>query len=336
VGGAAIFSGQAPVDSEAAFAALSNFSSQLRVQVETNLLLRSGGVLVIMAISSGLLGWLLAGRLLRPLREVTGAARSLSAANLHERLRLDGPRDELRELGDTFDEMLERLDAAFASQRRFVANASHELRTPLAIMRAQVDVALAEPDVTRAELLATAAVVRGAVDRTECLLESLLTLARSDRGLDVAESVDLAQVATAALDQARVELAERGLEVRTDLQPARVRGDRGLLERMVANLLENAATYNRPEGWVELSTANGSDRARLRVASSGKHVPADKVASLFEPFRRLQQERTVSGRGAGLGLSIVRSVARAHGGDVLAAALVNGGLTVEADLPAAN
>jgi signal transduction histidine kinase len=293
-------------------------------------------VVGLMAVAAGVFGWFLSARMLSPLREITGTARRLSVANLHERIGLEGPRDELKELADTFDGMLGRLDGAFGSQRRFVANASHELRTPLAIMRAQVDVALSDPDVTRSELLATSLVVRDAVDRCERLLDGLLMLARSDRGLDVAEPVDLAEAAARALDGMSGTAAGRGIELRSTLSPAVVRGDRALLDRLVANLLENAVTYNRPDGWAEVVTSNGGDRASVRVINSGPLVPADGLPSLFEPFRRLSRERTGSGRGAGLGLSIVRSVARAHGGEATADARAEGGLTVEVQLPAAS
>jgi len=300
----------------------------------------AGRVVLVTGGSSGIggaaataFGWLLSGRMLKPLRDITGTARRLSVANLHERIALEGPRDELTELADTFDGMLGRLDGAFASQRRFVANASHELRTPLAIMRAQVDVALGDPEVTRGELLAASRVVRDAVDRCERLLDGLLVLARSDRGLDAAEPVDLAESAARALDLVSAAAAERGIELRSTLGTAPVRGDPALLDRLVANLVENAVAYNGPPGWVEVVTANGGPTASVRVVNSGPPVPPDRVPVIFEPFQRLSRERTGSGRGAGLGLSIVRSVARAHGGDVCAHARAEGGLAVEVELP---
>ena len=314
---------------------LQSLLTDVRVQTLRSLLLTWAGLTGLMALGAGLFGWLLAARMLKPLRDITGAARRLSAENLHERIKLEGPRDELKELADTFDSMLGRLDAAFSSQRRFVANASHELRTPLAIMRAQIDVALSDPAVTRAELIATSRVVHDAVDRCERLMDGLLVLARSDRGLDAAEPVDLAEAAARAMDQVSDAAAERGIQLRSALKPAAVRGDQSLLDRMVANLLENAVAYNLPSGWVEVWTSNGSDRARLRVANSGPRVPPEQVTSLFEPFRRLSRDRTGSGRGAGLGLSIVRSVARAHGGDARARPRTSGGLMVEVELPAA-
>jgi signal transduction histidine kinase len=312
---------------------LQGLLTDFRVQTLNDILWRWAAVVALMALAATAFGWLLSGRLLKPLRDITGTARHLSVANLHERIALEGPRDELKELADTFDGMLGRLDGAFASQRRFVANASHELRTPLAIMRAQIDVALGDPDVTRAELIATSRVVRDAVDRCERLLDGLLVLARSDRGLDAAEQVDLAESAARGLDLVSAAAGELGIELRSSLGTAPVLGDPVLLDRLVANLLENAVAYNGPSGWVEVTTANGGPTAIVRVANSGPAVPEDRVPLLFEPFQRLSRARTGSGRGAGLGLSIVRSVARAHGGDVTARARAGGGLAVEVELP---
>ncbi len=309
--------------------------TDVRMDTLHSLLWAWSGVMVLLAAFAGVLGWLLAARMLKPLRDITGTAHRLSVANLHERIGLDGPRDELRDLADTFDGMLGRLDSAFASQRRFVANASHELRTPLAVMRAQVDVALDDPDVTRSQLLATSRVIRDAVDRCERLLDGLLVLAHSERGVDAAEPVDLADAATRVFDQLSAAAARRGIELRPSLRRAPVRGDQALLERMVANLLENAIAYNLSPGWVEVETTRLGGRAWVKVTNSGPRVPPGQVATLFEPFRRLSRDRTGGGRGAGLGLSIVRSVARAHGGDVAAAARDSGGLTVEVELPAA-
>jgi signal transduction histidine kinase len=319
----------------AGVAGVQSLLTDVRTQTLHSLVWAWSAVVALLAVFAGLLGWLLSARMLKPLREITGAAHRLSEANLHERIGLQGPRDELRDLADTFDGMLGRLDSAFASQRRFVANASHELRTPLAVMRAQVDVALDDPDVSRGELLGTSRVVRDAVDRCERLLDGLLVLARSDRGVDAAERVDLADTVTRVKCQLSAAAAERGVELRSSLRIAAVSGDQALLERLVANLLENAVTYNVSPGWVEIETTRLGDRAWVKVTNSGPRVPAEQVGSLFEPFRRLSRDRTGGGRGAGLGLSIVRSVARAHGGDAAAAARDAGGLTVEVELPAA-
>lgn len=312
---------------------LQGFAADLRAQTMRGLVLEWAEVVGPMVLTSGLLGWLLATRLLRPLHSITGVAQRLSAESLDQRLALSGPRDELRDLADTFDAMLARLDAAFAGQRRFVANASHELRTPLAIMRAQIDVALSDSDVTRAELLATVRVVSEAVGRCQQLLNGLLLLARGDRRLEVGDPVDLAQVAAGALGGVLPTASAADVAVRATLRPAAVRGDPALLQRLVENLLENAVAYNHPSGWVELGTERSRDGAVVRVVNSGPDVPPGQVEGLFEPFRRLSRDRTGSGRSSGLGLSIVRAVARAHGGEAGARALPEGGLEVTVTLP---
>jgi signal transduction histidine kinase len=287
------------------------------------------------------LGWVVAGRVLRPLQQITGTAKRLSERNLHERIGLQGPADELKELADTFDAMLERLDAAFDTQRRFVANASHELRTPLSIVRTEVDVTLADPDATAEELRLMGERVRDATDRSERLLEGLLTLARSERRLAKREPADLAEAAAEALAQNQAEIDRLGLRVSQVLGAAPLRGDRALVERMVANLVENAVRHNHQGGHLEVDTGRLGAGTRLaeraqvqvRVANSGPVLSDEQVPLLFEPFRRLT-ERTGSERGSGLGLSIVRAVASAHGGHVEARPLPLGGLEVTVTLPA--
>jgi signal transduction histidine kinase len=301
------------------------------------------GVLALMALLSLGLGWLVAGRVLRPLQRITATAKRLSERTLHQRIALQGPDDELKELADTFDGLLTRLDAAFDSQRRFAANASHELRTPLAISRTEVDVALADPDTPTAELRAMAERVRDATGRSERLIEGLLTLARSEQQLRVWEPVDLADAAALALEHTRHQhqyqdqdqAGVAGLRLVTRLRPAPVEGDPALLERMIANLVENAVRHNQPPGWLDVATGVSDGRVFVRVANGGRAIPPDQVESLFEPFRRLHgRVASPSGvRGAGLGLSIVRSVARAHGGDAHARALPGGGLEVTVRLP---
>jgi signal transduction histidine kinase len=296
------------------------------------------GVLGLMALLSLGLGWLVAGRVLRPLQRITATAKRLSERTLHQRIALDGPDDELKELADTFDQMLARLDAAFDAQRRFAANASHELRTPLAISRTEVDVALADPDTPNAELRAMAERVRDATDRSERLIEGLLTLARSEQELRRHEPADLADAAALALEQARHQDQDgqdgaAGLRLASQLGPAPVEGDPALLERMVANLVENAVRHNQPPGWLEVATGISDGRAFVQVANGGRTIPTDQVEGLFEPFRRLNGRVASAVRGAGLGLSIVRSVARAHGGDAHAIALAAGGLQVTVRLP---
>lgn len=282
------------------------------------------------------LSYVLAGRVLRPLQEITATAQRLSAERLDARIALTGPRDELRELADVFDAMLDRLQASFEAQRRFVADASHELRTPLAVMRTEVDVALADPDATVEELRAAAEVVRDATERADRLVDSLLLLARSDRlqvdGLPQRERVELPEVAAQALAPVAGEAAARGLQVATSYAPAGVLGDRVLLERLAGNLVENAVRHNVDGGWLRVDTGTVEGLARLQVSSSGPVVPPEVVPSLFEPFRRHGTARTAR-RGAGVGLAVVRSVTAAHGGTVRAEAPASGGLVVTVDLP---
>jgi signal transduction histidine kinase len=307
----------------------SSFLSQaMRTFLRTMLL-----ALGLMALGSLGLGWVVAGRVLRPLQQITATAKRLSERTLHQRIALDGPDDELKELADTVDGLLGRLDAAFDSQRRFTANASHELRTPLAISRTELDVALADPHASTAELRAMAERVRDATDRSERLIEGLLTLARSERELRSREPADLADAAAGALEHARHQDGAAGLRVATRLRPALVAGDPALLERMVANLVENAVRHNQPGGWLEVACGASHGWVFVRVANGGRDIPADQVESLFEPFRRLGGRVASPTRGAGLGLSIVRSVARAHDGDTTARALAGGGLEVTVWLP---
>jgi signal transduction histidine kinase len=313
-------------------------SRQVTAQVQDDTLadLRASYALALVAMAMGsvALGWLLAGRALRPLHAIAATARGVGSDSLDRRVALDGPADELKELGDTIDTMLARLDDAFASQQRFVANASHELRTPLAVIRAEVDVALADPDASVDELRATAERVKAATARSERLIESLLTLARSDgAAAAMTDTVDLAAAVEHGLDGVDRELRDGGIAVRRDLRIARARGDRRLLERLAANLVENAARHNLPGGWIEVSTAADDDVARLRVENSGPTVPPDRVDELVEPFQRLS--RHAPGSGAGLGLSIVRSVAAAHGGALRIDVRPDGGLRVDVELPAA-
>ena len=276
----------------------------------------------------------MAGRVLRPLTRITDTAQRLSASNLDERIDLHGPDDELTRLANTFDAMLDRLAASFEGQRRFVANASHELRTPLTIMAAELDVTLARPDASLADLRRMGATVRSAVDRSDRLVTSLLALARVEQGLEVAEPADLAAIAHEAIDRRAGEIAETGLQVGTVLDVAVVVGDPGLVDRLVDNLLDNAIRYNVADGWVRVTTGTTPDdgTALLDVSSSGTVLAADAVDGLFEPFRRLEA-CTGSQRGVGLGLSIVRAIASAHGGTASAQAIESGGLRVTVRLP---
>ena len=303
---------------------------QLRADALHRLLIEYVVALAAMTMASVAAGWLLAGRALRPLRRITATAQRVSGENLGERIGLRGPADELKELADTFDGMLARLDGAFASQRHFVANASHELRTPLAIMRTELDVALADPDASAEELRRTGEAVRDAVDRCERLIEGLLMLARSQAASGRDEAADLAALSADCITDLRARAEEAHVDVRDDLAPAWTRGEPALLERMIANLIDNGIRHNEPGGWLRVTTRPADGRVRLTVANGGPRVDPALAPTLIEPFRRL--DRTAG--GFGLGLSIVSSVAKAHRGTVEVSAPAEGGLSVEIELPA--
>jgi signal transduction histidine kinase len=286
-------------------------------------LLGLAGVTLLAAVA----GWVVAGRILAPVHRLTAAARAAGEQNLSQRLSLQGPRDELRELADTFDTMLERLDRAFSSQRQFIANASHELRTPLTVMRTAMDVVLAKPEPTRDELASMAAEVRQAVDHAERLIEVLLILARNDQARVLTDPLDLAAVAEDALDGRTA----KGVTTITTLDEAPVTGDGVLLERLVANLLDNAERYNIAGGTVSISTTTDNGASLLRVVNTGQVLPPDQVDRLFLPFTRLD-DRTRHG-GFGLGLALVSSIAAAHSGTVRATAVATGGLDITVRLP---
>jgi signal transduction histidine kinase len=318
------------------FLTLEALQDALRTEALDRLVRQGLWALLVVGAIGTLLSYVLAGRVLRPLQEMTAKARRLSAERLDERIALTGPRDELRELADVFDAMLDRLQASFEAQRRFVADASHELRTPLAVMRTEIDVALADPDASAGELRTSAEVVREATERADRLVDSLLLLARSDRlqvdRLPHRERVELPEVAAQALRPVEHEVRARGLRVAASCAPAAVLGDRLLLERLAGNLVENAVRHNLDGGWLRVDTGTVDGRARLQVASSGPVVPPEVVPELFEPFRRHGTARTAR-RGAGIGLAVVRSIAAAHGGTVRAEAPADGGLVVTVDLP---
>jgi signal transduction histidine kinase len=303
-----------------------------RDQTLSHLLDYSLAALAGLIVVSAWLGWIVAGRALRPVHAITAAARTASEENLGQRIALAGPDDELKELADTFDAMLGRLDAAFASQRRFVANASHELRTPLTVMRTAIDVTLAKPGRTQPQLEAMAAEVRQAVDRAEALIEALLTLARSDRGAGAREPLDVAVLAEDALDAAAPAIRACPVTVDAALRPGPALGDPVLVERLVTNLVDNAIRHNVPDGWVRVATGTREGMAFIDVANGGAPIPAELVPALFEPFRRLS-ERAGSPEGTGLGLSIVRSVVVAHHGQLTARPRPAGGLEVSVLLP---
>jgi signal transduction histidine kinase len=305
--------------------------------VELNQLLTESGVaLAIMTVVSIGLGWLVAGRMLGKLRTITAAARSVSASSLHARLALDGPDDELKELGDTFDGLLGRLEGAFGAQRQFVANASHELRTPLARQRTLIEVALADPEPSVASLQEVCRRVLVTGEQQERLIEALLTLARSQRGLDRREPVDLTAIADGVLQARLPDARQHGLTVTTGLQPAVALGDASLAERLMTNLVDNAIRHNVPRGAVEVGTAVWADHAVVSVFSTGPAIPPDQVDRLFQPFHRgAPRDRTGGRDGLGLGLSIVAAIAEAHCAWLQAHALPRGGLGVRVGFPLA-
>ncbi|MEA2378372.1 MAG: hypothetical protein QOD13_2279 [Thermoleophilaceae bacterium] len=279
------------------------------------------------------IGWAIAGHVLAPLKRITGTARRVSEQRLGERIPVEGPDDELRELGDTLNSMLDRLADSFDAQRRFVANASHELRGPLTVIRSEAEVALANPEPDLDELRGMAESVVHASRRTEALLASLLILARGQRGLVRTESVDISQAVDTALAAAAAAAASESVRLTAQLEPAAVEGDAALLERLAANLIENGVRYNRPGGFVEVRTRSGVGTVELRVENSGPRVEPTDAARLTEPFERLARE--ADARGAGLGLSIVRAVTQAHGGTLAIEPRAEGGLVVSVRLPRA-
>ncbi|WP_326944680.1 ATP-binding protein [Amycolatopsis sp. NBC_01307] len=303
---------------------------EYRSSTLSTLVVNSAIALVATAALAVLFGWLMAGRALRPLHDITSAARRLEAGKLDRRINLEGPPDELKELADTFDGMLDRLAESFDSQKRFVANASHELRTPLAVQRTLIEVAMADPEVAP-DLRKLGTHLLHTNERSERMIEGLLILARSDRGLTARTPVRLDQVVAAVVRATAAQAEAAGVKVETRFRPRTVAGDPVLLERLVTNLVVNAITYNARGGWVYAEVRG--DPA-LEVRNSGPVVPPEAVPTLFEPFRRINgAERTGDTRNAGLGLSIVRSVAHAHGGTAEAQPGKRGGLTVTVRLP---
>ena len=290
-------------------------------------------VLIAMIGASVLIGWLAAGRVLRPLRVMTTTTRQISEHNLHERLALTGPDDELKDLGDTIDGLLARLEAAFDSQRRFVANASHELRTPLMLSQTLLQVALADPAITLDSLRAACQDAIGAGKDQAQLIDTLLTLARSQRGLDQREPVELAAVVNDALDAHEPAAAARGLTIDATLDHAEVSGDAHLINRLVSNLLDNAIRYNITGGRIEVKLTTGTTEATLTVTNTGPPVPPDQVSRLLEPFQRATPDRPASPNGLGLGLSIVADIATAHGAGLEIHPRPEGGLSVAVNLP---
>ncbi len=314
------------------------FHQRLAREAELEIVSKGLVALAVIGAAGVIGGYIVTGRALRPLHQVTSAARRLSTETMDQRIRYSGPDDEIRELANTFDAMLDRISTAFDSQRRFVANASHELRTPLAVMRTEVDVVLADPDSDSDELRRMGRVVREASERANTLVDALLLLARTEaqagRRLVRKVPADLAAGAAVALSAVRPDIERLHLTVQVATPPAPVVGDPSLLERLAGNLIENAVRYNDVGGTLWVRTISDDTHARLVVGNSGSELDPAEVPGLFEPFRRGGRERTGT-RGSGLGLSIVRAVVDAHGGTVSARALAGGGLEVTAELPAA-
>ena len=324
-------------------AALSQLARQLSAQAAAQhahdlhqLLTQSGLALAAMTALAIVLAWLTVGRALHPLRAMKTATQRITEHNLDERLGLPGPGDEVKDLADTIDGLLARLETAFEAQRRFVASASHELRTPLTLNRALLEVALADPDAGAADLRTTCEELLAVGEHTERLVEALLTLATSERGLDRRDIFDLSAAARRALALHRAEAERRGLSLTTRFGHGAVCGDPDLAERMAANLIDNAIRYNLPGGQVEVRTETSYDHAVLTVANTGPLLPADQVGQLFQPFQRLTADRTSHPDGHGLGLSIVRAIATAHDARLQVRLGPAGGLTVTAHFPPAS
>ena len=290
--------------------------------------------LVVMAALSVVAGWLVAGRILRPLRQMTAAARQISEDDLNRRLAIGGPDDELKDLADTIDSLLARLQAAFDAQRQFVANASHELRTPLTLTRTLLQMALTDPRPTLAAFQATCEEVLAAGDHQEQLIEALLTLARSQRGLDRREPLDLAAITSGVLQAREPDAAARGLAISASITTAPVLGDARLLERLAANLIDNALRYNIPHGRLDIQVTAGEGHPRLTITNTGPVIPAGQAGRLLQPFQRLSASRTAGDEGIGLGLSIVAAIAKAHHATLTITPVPHGGLDIEISFPA--
>jgi signal transduction histidine kinase len=278
-------------------------------------------------------GWFVAGRFLRPLRAITATAKAISAGNLHQRLDLGEPADELTELGYILDDLFARLEASFDAQRHFVANASHELRTPLAGLRTLLEVALADPDADAVTLRATCQEALALGGHQERLVQALLALATSERGITRRDTLDLAHVVAEVLDSRRDQARLKGIDLAEHLTPAVTAGDPGLIESLVANLIDNAVRHNHPDGHVEITTQTSGTQATLTVTNSGPAIPGDQIQRLFQPFQRLAPDRNGRRDGYGLGLAIVNAVAQAHHATLATSARPEGGLTITVRFP---
>jgi signal transduction histidine kinase len=300
---------------------------------ERQIVIISAIALAVIAVAAAVIGWLIAGRVLRPLRTITAAARRISASSLHERLALHGPDDELKELGDTLDSLFARLEASFDAQRRFAANASHELRTPLTRERTLLQVTLADPAAAAGTWQAVGRELLASNAETERLIEALLTLAGSEAGPGERQPLDLAAITSEVLAAARPAVSRLGLHVQTDVQPAILDGDPLLVQQLVANLIDNAVRHNLPGGDVQVTTGTSDGQAVLSVTNSGPVIPAAEVDRLFQPFQRHGPRPARRDGGHGLGLSIARAIATAHAAAIGARAQPGGGLAVDVTFP---
>jgi signal transduction histidine kinase len=292
-----------------------------------------GIVLAVIAVMAAAIGWIIAGRVLRPLSTITAAARRIAASSLHERLALHGPDDELKELGDTLDSLFARLQASFDAQRHFAANASHELRTPLTRERALLQVTLADPASTTDTWEAVSRQLLASNAEQERLIEALLTLASGEAGTGESEPLDLARISSEALAAARPAISRLDLDVETDIQPALLDGDPQLVQQLVTNLIDNAVRHNIPGGGIRIATKTVGARAVLSVTNPGPVIPGAEVERLFQPFQRLGPRPARRDGGHGLGLSIVRAIAAAHGATITAQPRPGGGLEIDVAFP---
>jgi signal transduction histidine kinase len=306
-----------------------------RVSDLHHLEVQSGIALALMAIISGFLGWLVAGRVLRPLRTITATTQDISEANLHRRLAMAGPRDELRQLADTIDGLLQRMEGAFDAQRRFVANASHELRTPLTAARALLEMVLSDPRASVETFRAICQEVLKENEYQEQLIDALLTLAQGQRGLERRELVDLAAAVSEELRRRGPDATKRGLDLHVSLEPAATFGDSRLLRRLLSNLLENAIRHNTQGGEVEVAVRAAGGTSVVEFANTGPAIPAEEIDRLVQPFQRLAPDRTGHGDGLGLGLSIVAAIAAAHDAALEIRPREGGGLRVTVRFPGA-
>jgi signal transduction histidine kinase len=297
------------------------------------LLIVSGIALAVIAVAAAAIGWLIAGRVLRPLRAITAAARRISASSLNERLALQGPDDELKELADTLDSLFARLEASFDAQRRFAASASHELRTPLTRERTLLQVTLADPAATTSTWQAVSQDLLASNAEQERLIEAMLTLASSEAGPGEREPLDLAAITSEALAAARPAISRLGLNVHADIQPAILDGDPLLVQQLVTNLIDNAVRHNIPGGDIQVATRTSDGHAVMSVTNSGQAIPAAGVDRLFQPFQRLGPRPARRGGGHGLGLSIVRAIATAHAATITARPRPGGGLAIDVTFP---